>query len=90
MKGSGKTIKLMALESLLTLIMLGMRVCGKMICSMVRAKRSGMMVVLNTLDSFIKVKRMEKENFNGKMGVTMKETLLMDNFQDLVYITLQT
>ena len=86
MKVNGEMTKLMAMVPLWILKVQSIRVLGWKICNMVMEKRSGTMGQLSMLDSFTKERKMEKENFTGKMEVIMKEILLMDNFLGLEHI----
>jgi hypothetical protein len=90
MKVFGKMIKLMALECSLTLTMLDMKVNGLKIFNMVMVSKHGIMVLQNIQVNSIKERRVVKEDLNGKMEVTMKEILWMDNFKDLGNIISQT
>lgn len=60
-----------------------------MICSMVMVRRPGMMGQHCIKGSFIKERRMGKENFNGRMVLITKVILLMGSFQVLGFTTLQ-
>lgn len=66
MRVNGKTIKLMATECSLTLIVLFMKEIGQRICSMVMELKAGIMGQLNIRDNSIKERRMVKEDLNGK------------------------
>jgi hypothetical protein len=75
MRVFGRTTKLMDMVSLWIQMEPCMKESGMMTCNMDMELRHGIKVVLNIQVSFIKVKRMEKADLNGKMVLTMKEIL---------------
>jgi len=64
-------------------------VSGKTISSMEKERKVGTMEKLNTLGDFIKERKTEKADLNGKMEVSMKEISSMDTFKVMESITLQ-
>ena len=69
----GSMIKQMDLEYMYTLMVLVMKVTGKMIFKMEMGKRAGQMVLFTKVIIF-KVKNMVKVFTVGAMGVNMMET----------------
>ena len=75
MKVNGKMIKQMGLEFFRIQTMRDTKAIGRMTFSMDRVKKNGMKVQQNIMESFLKARKMEKGNSNGRMEVTMKEPL---------------
>ena len=71
----------------LILMVLDMKANGSMTCNMAMVLSYGMEALLNTKVTFGKVKRMEKENFLGRMEVIMKAILLTVSFKASAFIT---
>jgi hypothetical protein len=59
-------------------------------CNMDMGLKLGIKAVLSIQDSSIRARRTVEEGLNGKMGRTMKATLLMDSFRGMESTTLQT
>ena len=74
-RDNGRMTKQMAWGYSLILMVLDMKANGSMTCNMAMVLSYGMEALLNTKVTFGKVKRMEKENFLGRMEVIMKAIL---------------
>jgi hypothetical protein len=74
-----KMAKQMALVFSKICMVVNMKELGKMICSMVKARKSGITEMKLMKENSLRVKRMVRVNSHGKMDHTMKEILSMEN-----------
>jgi hypothetical protein len=92
-RGSGSMIEPMGSEySLMSTAMLSSKGTGLMTCSMGKELRHGGNLGSHAQPmsgNFSKGKNKEMDHLNGKMALTMRETLWMGNFKGLENTTLQ-
>lgn len=93
MRVIGEKIRLRALASLLIALVLNMKDFGWTIYNTAKVSRPGVPLEnhkQHSWDCSSKERKMEREDSNGKMAHTTRETLSMDPFKDRADITLLT